>query len=55
MACMAAQDPALTDLALEVVVQALVLRAKAIKVALISNLVKEINSSSLVTRAIQSS
>ena len=55
MARMAARDPVLTDLALEVAVQAQVFRAKAIKVVLISNLVKGISNSSLVIRAIQSS
>ena len=54
MARMAVQDPALMDLVLEVAVQDLVFRAKAIKVVLISNLAKRISSSSLVIRAIQS-
>ena len=53
MARMAVQDPVLMDLGLEVVVQALVFRAKAIKVVLISNLAKGISSNSLVIRAIQ--
>ena len=53
MACMVVQDPALTDLVLEVAVQALAFRAKAIKVVLISNLVRRISSSSLVIKAIQ--
>ena len=52
---MAVQDPVLMDLVLEVAVQALVFRAKAIKVVLISNLAKGITSSSMVIRAIQSS
>ena len=52
---MAAQDPALTDLALGVAAQALVFRAKAIKVVLISNLAKGTSNNSLVIRAIQSS
>ena len=52
MARMAGQDPALTDLALEVAAQAPVFRAKAIKVVLINNLVKGISSSSLVIRFI---
>ena len=52
---MAVQDPALTDLALGVAAQALVFRAKAVKVVLISNLVKGISSSSLVIRVIRSS
>ena len=51
---MAVQDPTLTDLALVVAAQALVFTAKAIKVVLISNLVKGISSSSLVIRAIRS-
>ena len=51
MARMAAQDPALMGLALAVAAQTLVFRAKVIKVALISNLVKGINSSCLVIRA----
>ena len=55
MARMPAQDPALIDMALEVAVQALVFRAKAIKAALISSLVKGISSSSLVIRVTQSS
>ena len=55
MARMEAQDPALTNLDLEVAVQTLVFRAKVIKVVLISNLVKGISSSSLVIRVIQSS
>ena len=56
MACMAVQDPSLMDLGLEVEVQALVSRAKAIKEVLISNLVKRISSSSsLVIRVIQRS
>ena len=54
MARMAAQDPALMVLVVEVAVQALVFRAKAIKAALISSLVKGISSSSLVIRTIQS-
>ena len=40
---MPVQDPALTDLVLEVTVQALAFRAKAIMVVLIINLVKGIN------------
>ena len=55
MAQMAAQDPALTGLALVVVVQTLASRAKAIKVVLISSLVKGINNSNLVIRVIRSS
>ena len=55
MARMAGQDPAHTDLALEVAAQTPVFRAKAIKVVLISNLVKEISSSSTVIRVIRSS
>ena len=55
MARMAGQYLALIDLALEVAVQALVFRAKAIKVVLTSNLVKGISSSSSVIRVIQSS
>ena len=55
MARMAVQDPVLMDLGLEVVVQALVFRAKAIKAVLINNLTKGISSSSLVIKAIQSS
>ena len=55
MARMAVQDQALMDLDLEVAVQVLVFRAKAIKVALINNLAKGINNSSLVIKAIQSS
>ena len=52
---MAAQDPALTGLALVVAVQILASRAKAIKVVLISSLVKGISSSNLVIRVIRSS
>ena len=55
MAHMEVQDPALMDLGLEVAVQALVSRAKAIKVILISNPAKGISSSSPIIRAIQSS
>ena len=55
MARMAAQDPALTDLVLEVAVQTPFFRAKAIKVVLINSLVKGISSSSLVIRVTQSS
>ena len=55
MARMAAQDPALTGLALELAAQTLVSRAKATKVVSISNLVKGISSSSVVIRVIQSS
>ena len=55
MVRMAAQDPALTDLALVVAAQIPVFRAKAIKVVLISNLLKGISSNSLVIRVIQSS
>ena len=51
---MAGRDPALTDLAFEVAAQALVFSDKAIKVVLVNNLIKEINSSSLVIRVIQS-
>ena len=52
---MAAQDPTLTGLALVVAAQTLVSRVKAIKVVLISSLVKGISSSNLVIRVIQSS
>ena len=52
---MAVQDLALTSLALVVAVQTLVSRAKAIKVVLISSLVKGINNGSLVIREIQRS
>ena len=55
MARMAVLVPALMDLVLEVVVQALAFKAKVIKVVFISNLAKGISSSSLVIRAIQSS
>ena len=55
MARMAVQDQALMDLGLEVAVQAVVFRARAIKAVLINNLAKGISSSSLVIRAIQSS
>ena len=51
---MAVQDPALMDLDLEVAVQVLVFRAKAIKAVLTNNLAKGISSSSLVIKAIQS-
>ena len=51
---MAGQDPALTDLALEVAAQAPVFMVKAIKVVLVSNVVKGINTSSLAIRVIQS-
>ena len=52
---MAGQVSALMDLVSEVVVHALVSRAKAIKVVLISNLAKGIRSSSLVIKGIRSS
>ena len=52
MARMVAQDPALTGLVLVVAVQTLVSRAKAIKVVLISSLVKGISSSNMVIRVI---
>ena len=55
MARMAAQDPALIGLASAVVAQALVSRAKEIKVVLISNPAKGISRSSLVIRSIQRS
>ena len=55
MVRMAGQDPALTNLALEVAAQAPVFRAKAIRAVLISNLVKGISSSRPVIRLIQSS
>ena len=55
MARMASQDPALTGLAFEVAAQTLVFRSKAIKAISISNLIKVINSSSLVIKVIQSS
>ena len=55
MARMAGQGPALTDLALEVAAQAPVFRDKVTRVVLISNLIKEISSSSPVIRAIRSS
>ena len=55
MARMAAQDPALTGLALVAAAQTLVSRAKAVKAVLTNNLVKGISSSSLVIRVIQSS
>ena len=48
MAQMAAQDPALTGLALVVVVQTLASRAKAIKVVLINSLVKGVSSSQVI-------
>ena len=51
---MEAQDPALTNLDLEVAVQTLVFNAKVIKVGLINNLAKGISSSSLVIKGIQS-
>ena len=55
MARMAVLVPALMDLVLEVVVQALAFKAKVIKVVSINNLVKGISSNSLVIRVIQSS
>ena len=55
MARMVVQDPALTGLALAVAVQTLVSIAKAIKVVLISSLVKGIRSNNLVIRVIRSS
>ena len=55
MARMAVQDPALTGLALAMAVQTLVSKAKAIKVVLISSMVKGISSSNLVIRVIENS
>ena len=55
MSQMAVQDPALIGLALAVAVQTLASKAKAIKVVLISSLVKGISSSNLVIRVIRSS
>ena len=55
MARMAVQDPILTVQDLVVAVQTLVSRAKAVKVVLISSLVKGISSSNLVIRVIRSS
>ena len=55
MARMAGQDPAHTDLALEVAAQTPVFRVKAIKAVLISNPVKALNSNSPAIRVIQSS
>ena len=55
MARMAVQDPVLTGLALVVAAQTLVSKVKAIKVVLISSLVKGISSSSLVIRVTQNS
>ena len=55
MARTAVQVLALMDLVLEATAQALAFKAKVIKVVLISNLTKGINSSSLVITAIQSS
>ena len=55
MALMAVQVPALTVSALDVVVQTLDFRAKAIKAVPISNLIKGICNSSPAIRVIQSS
>ena len=54
MARMAGQDLAHKGMALEVAVQTLVSRVKAIKEILISNLIKVINNNSPVIRVIPS-